>query len=80
MNVPRDGDQIPETVIVTALRARCGGHHSIMTNPTDQAHWLMAIPGSVQLEWRELVQKTPEGRDTQHRRHFQPPLTATASL
>ena len=26
----------------------------------------MAIPDSVQLEWRELAQKTPEGRDTQH--------------
>jgi hypothetical protein len=38
-----------------------------MTNSTDQANWLMAIPGSVQLEWRELAQKTPEGRDTQHR-------------
>ena len=35
-----------------------------MTNPTDLANWLMAIPGSVQ---RELAQKTPEGRDTQQR-------------
>ncbi len=65
VNVPRGADQIPETMIVTTLRARCGGHPSIMTKPTDQANWLITIPGSVQLEWRELAQKSPEGRDTQ---------------
>jgi len=47
MNVPRSQDQIPETVIVTALRASCGGHHSIITNPTGQATGRMAIPGLV---------------------------------
>jgi hypothetical protein len=54
-----------ETVIVTALRARCGGHHSIMTNPTGQATGRMAIAGSGQLEWRELAHKSPEGHDIQ---------------
>lgn len=44
-------------MIVTTFRASCSGHYSIMTNPTDLANWLMAIPGSVQ---RELAQKTPE--------------------
>jgi hypothetical protein len=66
MNVPRSQDRIPETVIVTALRASCGGHLSIMTDPTDQATGRMAIPGSGQLEWRELAQKSTECRDTQH--------------
>jgi hypothetical protein len=66
VNVPRGADQIPETVIVTALRARCGGHHSIMTNPTDQATGQMAIAHPDELEWRELAQKSPEGHDTQH--------------
>jgi len=66
MNVPRGPNQIPETVIVTALCARCGGHHSIMTNPTNQATGRMGIPGSGQLEWRELALKSPEGHDTQH--------------
>jgi hypothetical protein len=37
-----------------------------MITPTGQATGLMAIPGSGQLEWRELAQKSPEGRDTQH--------------
>jgi len=68
MNVRRGADQIPEAVIVTTLRARYGGHHSIMTNPTDQATGRMAIPGLVQLEWRELAHKSTECRDTQHRR------------
>ncbi|QDU26625.1 hypothetical protein ETAA8_17050 [Anatilimnocola aggregata] len=66
VNLPCCADQIPETVIITTLRASCGGHHSIMTNPTGRATRLMEIAASIRLKWRELAQKTPEGRDTQH--------------
>jgi hypothetical protein len=70
VNVPRSADKISKTVIVTALRASCGGRHSIMTDPTGQATGRMAIAGSGQLEWRELAHKSPEGRDTQHGEKF----------
>ena len=49
VDVPRGADQIPETVIITTLRASCGGHYSIMTNPIGQATGRMAIAGSGQL-------------------------------
>jgi hypothetical protein len=45
VDVPRRADQIPETVIVTTLRASCGGHHPIMIAPTGRATGRTAIAG-----------------------------------
>ncbi len=36
-----------------------------MINLTDRTTWRMAITGSLQLNWRELAQKSPECRDAQ---------------
>lgn len=57
---------VPETMIVTALRASCRGHHSITINPTGQATGRMAIAGGGQLKWRELAHMSAEGHVTQH--------------
>jgi len=64
-DVPRGADQIPETVIVTTLRASCGGHHPIMIAPTGRATGRMAINGPDRLKWRELAHKSAECLENQ---------------
>jgi len=58
-------DQIPETVVVTTLRASCGSHHPIMITPIGSATGLMAIAGPDRLKRRELAHKSPECRENQ---------------
>jgi len=58
-------DQIPETVVVTTLRASCGSHHPIMITPIGRATGRMAIAGPDRLKWRELAHKRPECRENQ---------------
>lgn len=68
MSVPRGANQIPETVIVTTLRASCGGHHPIMSATTDRTTGRKAINGPDRLKkWRELSHISTECRENQLR-------------
>ena len=47
VNFPRGVDQIPQSVILTTLRADCGGHHPIMTTPDGRSNRRIAFAGQI---------------------------------
>jgi len=55
----------PKAMVVSALRAGCGGHGTIIIAQACPAIATeVTVPGSIARKWRKLAQKTPECRDT----------------
>jgi hypothetical protein len=58
-------DKIPKAMIVTALRASCGGHTPIMAPAARTASGCMETASPDRLQCRELAQQSAECRDGQ---------------